>query len=366
MVAHTNAHWTPIYARFLLDRGHDVLVVSFAPEAIEGVRVEYLGARRYVHDGSKHLFVTRALRLRRMAERFAPDIVFAPYLISNGLVAALATRAPLVVSARGGDVLPQVEHTRWRRLIAGLVVRAVCRRAQRVHCVSENLRMRLVEIGVPADRIERFPLGVDLARHFPSDPAPPGPHLISTRRQVPNSDLPTLVGALRILASRGYAFACTIAGGGPLLDPHRTLVAAAGLADRVTLVGEIPACELAERLRSSSIYVSTSLSDGTSSSLLEAMATGLLPVVTRIEANLPWLDDGRTGLLYRCGDVEDLSRCLERALGDAALRQRARRLNPERIAHEASLAVNLERMERLLEAAAGESFRCEAGRAAGG
>ena len=47
LVAHTNAPWTPHYARFFRKRGHSVWLGSFAEHPVEGVEVVWLGTRAY-------------------------------------------------------------------------------------------------------------------------------------------------------------------------------------------------------------------------------------------------------------------------------------------------------------------------------
>jgi len=353
MIAHTDAPWTSVYARHLAALGHDLQVASFAPDPIEGVSVVRLGPARYHARGDKYKYLSGVPALRRLVRRFAPDLAFAPYLISNGLAATLAGAAPLVVSARGGDVLSQPDHAFWRRRIAASLVRRICARARIVHCVSENLREHLVALGVAPDRIVQFPLGVDLTAFPLRDAAPGDAHIVCTRRHVANSDIPLLLGAMAMLHREGRRLRCTLAADGPLLDAHARLAESLGLGDCVAFAGRLDAAGVAALLRSASVYVSAARTDGASSSLLEAMAVGVIPVAARIDANRPWVRDGETGLLFTPGDRSDLARSLARALDDRALQERARARNRELVAREADRGRNLERLETLLLAAAG-------------
>ena len=101
----------------------------------------------------------------------------------------------------------------------------------------------------------------------------------------------------------------------------------AGLASHVEFVGGYTPAELPELLSGADVYESSSLSDGTSSSLLEPMSTGLFPVVSDIPAKRPWVTHGRNGLLFEPGDHTALADRLGQALQDGALRAAAARRN---------------------------------------
>src|SRR5204862_1630802 len=81
----------------------------------------------------------RHLALARRTLRAArPDVVYAHFLVPAGLIAALGTRAPLVVTAHGRDV----RNIGWLPGIAA-ATRLVVRRASTVVCVSEYVRVEL-------------------------------------------------------------------------------------------------------------------------------------------------------------------------------------------------------------------------------
>jgi glycosyltransferase involved in cell wall biosynthesis len=86
----------------------------------------------------------------------------------------------------------------------------------------------------------------------------------------------------------------------------------------VLFAGRVERTELADYLNAADIYVSTSYSDGTSLSLLEAMATGLPAVVTDVPANLEWIRDGYNGYIAKRGDAESVGESMQRLLDDPA------------------------------------------------
>src|SRR5438105_7309846 len=110
--------------------------------------------------GGKRRYLELARATRRAARRFRPDVVYAHFLVPTGLIAALSSRAPLVVTAHGRDVrnvgaFPGV----------AAATRLVVRRAAAVVAVSDYLRREL-EAKVPEarGRTEVGDPGVDLER----------------------------------------------------------------------------------------------------------------------------------------------------------------------------------------------------------
>jgi len=115
--------------------------------------------------GGKRRHLGLARDTMRAARQFRPDVVYAHFLVPAGLIAALASRAPLVVTAHGQDV----ENAR-ERLAVRAATRYVVRRSSAVIAVSKWLRDRLEEaVQVAAGKTEVVDCGVDLERFAPRD-----------------------------------------------------------------------------------------------------------------------------------------------------------------------------------------------------
>ena len=81
--------------------------------------------------------------------------------------------------------------------------------------------------------------------------------------------------------------------------------------------------EMADLLSKSDIYISTSLDDGTSVSLLEAMASGAFPIVTDIASNREWIVNGKNGFLVSIEDEKMLARRIIEAIRNRELLREA-------------------------------------------
>jgi glycosyltransferase involved in cell wall biosynthesis len=166
-----------------------------------------------------------------------------------------------------------------------------------------------------------FPWGVDL------DLFRPGPTtrarvrlgwegklvLLCARSWEPGYGVDTVVESFLRAARVEPDLRLILAGDGSLRAHLVDLIEASGLADRLWLPGYVPYAELPMLYHSADIYLSGSFSDGSSISLLEAMACGLPSFVTDIPGNREWVEPGRTGRWFTPGDVEGLAGLLREA-----------------------------------------------------
>ena len=97
LISHTHFHWTGFYARYFLEQGHELRVMSLSRETLDGVPVDYIGSGTPVHRKALHYFA-RLPRLRSRLRSFAPDVVFV-----NGRVVTVDGEAVAEAFAVRGD-----------------------------------------------------------------------------------------------------------------------------------------------------------------------------------------------------------------------------------------------------------------------
>ena len=247
--------------------------------------------------GGKLRYLT--LARRTLAARRRHDVVYAHFLVPSGLVAALETRAPLVVTAHGRDV-------RNIGAVPGIAAatRLVVRRAATVVCVSEYLRREL-ETKLPdaRGRTEVVSSGVDRER-FSVTPPPDGPpRFLCVGALAERKNVVRLADAFARLPEGTLTFA----GDGALRG------ALAGR-ERVELVGRVPHDEIPRLLAESHVLAQPSLVEPLGQALLEAMACGRSVVATRI-GGPPEFVPPEAGVLVDPLDVDELARGLAQAAG---------------------------------------------------
>lgn len=288
---------------------------------------------------SKWRYGLAALKLRAALARASPDILHAHYASSAGLVCMLSGFRPYIVSVRGSDVLVRSKSRLWRAIL-----RQVLSRSSLVHAVSHQLADHARAL-VDSDLVPVRTLtqGVELHKfeyHQRAKPMEPMKVLV-TRSLAPIYDNETILHACSILRDEGVVFRLTFAAGGPLQD-HLTKVAdQLGISESVEFIGGYSNDMLPDIMRDHDVYVSASLSDGTSVSLLEAMSSGLFPVVSRIPANESWI--GRdAGLLFEPGDATSLAGALRMVISyDDFSWRNATRMNRERVSTSADRVENM-------------------------
>jgi sugar transferase (PEP-CTERM/EpsH1 system associated) len=270
-------------------------------------------------------------QLAQLFRRERPHIVHthAWGTLLEGLVAARCARVPAVVHGEHGT-LQLRRHQRWMQ-------RAGWSCVDQVLSVSTRLSERIAtEIGFPLETIRTIRNGVDLARfghhsriaaraalQLPID----RPVVGTIGRLVPVKDHVSLVDAMRVLQREQVDAVLVIAGDGPLEETIRRQAASLGFDGRVVLLGHRPDVEVV--LAALDLFVLPSVSEGLPNTVLEAMASRLPVVATRVGGVEEVVQDGVTGVLvpprspYALGRaISDLLRDRDRAAAMGAMGRR--------------------------------------------
>lgn len=291
-----------------------------------------------------------ARRLREHLRAIRPDLVHAGPVQTGAFYAALCGAQPLMVMSWGSDVLVAPDRSAWNRW----VTRFTLSKARMVVADCRAVRDRVLRFSaLKPEQIVHLPFGVDL-REFAEPPRPAGFRaalgwegcrvLLSTRSFEPGRGNEIFFEAIRGALSRWEDVRVIMAGEGSLRGGFVERVRKNGLSGRIHLPGQVPNDRMAGFFREADLYVSASESDGTSVSLLEAMASGLAVVVPDAYGNREWVRQGVNGWLYRSGDISALGSCIAEALERKEERERMGRANRALVAERADWEKNFERL----------------------
>ncbi len=246
----------------------------------------------------------------RLIMKEKPDVIHGNWIVPAGLIAALAgflTQTPVINTARGMDV--RMSEKGPVRLLFDLAVRL----SQHVTVVSEAMRSR-----PSLSAAEVISSGVDEA-FFRIAPNRSSKTVLHTRALEKVYDVETLIRAVPLVIRQKPEAHFVIAGTGSHEQGLKGMAHDLGVAPNVDFMGAVSHETIAKLIEQASVYVSSATADGTSIALMEAMAAGLLPVVSDIEANRLLVDHGRDGYLFSPGDEKDLSQKLLDALSAGIL-----------------------------------------------
>jgi glycosyltransferase involved in cell wall biosynthesis len=350
-------------ARELARAGHQVVVVTTAhrglprEEVKNGFRILRGPAVRRRVDRSTAMeqvefMLGATFRCISLLRSFRPDAVLAFFGLPSGGVAWLLRvlfRIPYVVSLRGGDVPGFRPYDFWlyHRLAVPLL-RVIWHDAGAVVANSQGLK-ELANGFDSKTKIEVVPNGVDAERFWRADRNWSEARLLSVGRIVHQKGLDLALAALSGLKDVKWDW--HIAGDGPQLTSLRERVNQEHMDQRIRLLGWTSQESLIYEYQNASVFVFPSRHEGMPNAVLEAMASGLPVIATRIAGNDELVLDGETGRLVPPEDPEALRQSLKEMLGDEALRARMGRAARERAVSQYAWSATAQRYIGMLEEA---------------
>jgi glycosyltransferase involved in cell wall biosynthesis len=302
-----------IFLLKFLENRYEIHVVSITkdliPEAnrIPGVRYHELCLhQKFFEHRLKCLnplwYLAGPRFLRSVIEEIRPDVLHAGNVNNTGLFAAMTGFHPFLLMPWGSDVLIVPKQIPVFRLINSYAVK----RADLITVDSEFVKNVIAgSYNYDPSRIVVFPWGVDIRSFNPERPSDLKAHfgwegkqvIICIRSHSRIYGIDVLLDAIPAVLRTAPDARFLLIGDGRLTESFRKKAQKMGIQENVRFVGRVRNSQIPYYLTGSDIYVSPSLSDGTSISLLEAMACGLPVVVTDVDANFEWVKDGHNGLI---------------------------------------------------------------------
>jgi sugar transferase (PEP-CTERM/EpsH1 system associated) len=304
-------------------------------------------------DGKKDSgFEFLILRLARVMRAYRPHIVHSRnWGAIEAIPAARLAGVPISIHSEHGYELDMLAGLPTRRRIFR---RAAYGMADAVFAVTRELRdYHARQAWISAERIRVIYNGVDTEKFRPRADTraslrkrfglPENRFIVGTvGRTVAIKDHPTLLRAVEIMVRGGIDAHALLVGSGPELPRNQQIAADSPvLAGRVTFIGDCD--QVPDLLNAMDAFALTSISEGMSNTLLEAMATGLPVIATDVGGNPEIIVEDSSGWLFRPRDAESLAarltllaaqENLRRQTGAAAREQVIERFSLERMLKE--------------------------------
>ncbi len=256
---------------------------------------------------------------------------------------------PVVISCRGSQINIRPQRQGQARYVN--LLKQTLKKAAAVHCVSKDILANAVGLGLDPEKAVVIRPAVDPAvfslttEHYQNGPI----RLITIGSLVWNKGYEYLLMAVKLLKDRGIISELHIIGKGA--ERSRILFTAQDLdiSSQVVLHGKLPPTEVIQQLQQSDIFVLSSLSEGISNAVLEAMSCGLPVVTTDCGGMREAVRDGVEGFVVPVRDPESMAEALQKLALDADLRKQMGRAGRARVLAEFNSQSQIEGFVKLFE-----------------
>jgi glycosyltransferase involved in cell wall biosynthesis len=307
----------------ILDGGHEVhyLRLEDAGRKLEGRSLPE-GTQVVEWKGGKGKFRWRdsfslALDLKRILVYVEPDIIHAGPIQTVGFIAALTGFHPLVSMSWGFDLMTHADKNfayRW-------LTRNVLAKSDWLFGDCKAVLNRAAEFGYDISRSTYFPWGVDLTHFTPGENTRLAESLgwkdafilFCNRSWEPPYGVEDVARAFVKAVETNPNLRLLLPGSGSLGPEIRGILQEGGVLDKVHMPGQVSFNDLPEYYRAADLYVSASHTDGSSVSLMEALACGLPALVSDIPGNREWVTPGDQGWIFPDRDSDRLAELMVKA-----------------------------------------------------
>lgn len=257
--------------------------------------------------------------LRRIIKEIKPDLIHAGPIQTCAFIATLSGFRPILAMSWGFDLVQDVDLNPWMRW----VTRYTLKRSAFFTSDAHVSRDKAVALGMDPEKTVIFPWGTDI-EHFTPKREETSKKKLAGKTRKPKTTNPK---SITLFCSRSWELSygvdvlakafvkvarvnpdvnLILLGGGSQGAKIRQILMSGGVMERVHFGGQIGQRELPRWYHMADIYISPSHVDGSSVTLMEALACGLPCLVSDIPGNKEWVEDGVNGWLFHDGDVDEL------------------------------------------------------------
>ncbi len=321
--------------------GWDVYTVSLEKPLFDFEKFEEINVKIF----KRGKYLCGYFKLKDIINRLKPDIIFPHFIPNYGLLSFIEKinkRIPYFLTIWGSDLLIFP----YKNKIKKIITKFILKNSNGIIVDAKFMKEMLIQdFKIEEKKIFVIPFGVkkgfrEMGKKKEFKDGKVG--IITYRKMEPVYNQEIIIKALKCFKDEERKnFYLDWIGYGSLSNKFRELIYSEGLFDIVNFNGYVDEEKLKSLLLEDSIYLSSSFSDGTSVSLLEAMSFGLFPVVSDIKGNREWIVDGINGFLFDPKDKNELYLKLKEAINNKNLRKDAFLINKKIIERRANWEKNL-------------------------
>ncbi len=300
------------FLKSISEGGHDVFFVQLegnqrqvedrpVPENVH--QVIWKGGREPFRWGN---LVKLTLDFRRLTREIKPELIHAGPIQTCAFIAILSGFRPVLTMSWGFDLMEDVHKSKWMEW----VTRYTLKRSAFFTSDAFVTREKAVKYGMDPAKTVVFPWGVDLeyfnVSTFERENVTTFT-LFCNRSWETRYGVDLLARAFVKIAQQNESVDLILLAGGSQGNRIRQILNSGGVLERVTFGGQVSQTDLPRWYHMADLYISPSHVDGSSVSLMEALACGLPCLVSDIPANKEWVIEGKNGWLFPDGDSNALA-----------------------------------------------------------
>jgi len=312
------AHHLRRWSKYFADQGHEVHIITFNPDYLDGyepIRIHII-KKRFLGSSLINRFlniIPMFTDFNNLIKNINPDIIHSHSAASYAWLAMLTRFHPLIITPWGRDILIDIQISKVSKILTKLALN----KSDLVTCDGINTKEVMVNLGVDSEKIILNTYGVNINKfkscsednHIREKYSWLNSNIvISTRTLNPVHNVETFIMAIPLVLKTHPDTKFIIIGHGSEQDNLMNLSRSLNIFNSIQFPGKIEEEEMISCLQTSDIYISTSLSEsGLSASTAEAMACEL-PVINTDTGDITlWIKDGEGGFIIPTKNPEILA-----------------------------------------------------------
>ena len=350
MVGHFPPHlggissYTYLLSRELVNRGDQVCVLTYPHENISDIgdipvftapTVNIKGLRGFLFS------ISATFKLWRMVRKYKIDLIHAHYVMPPGLIAVICSMfsgAKTAITIHGSDIFVLA-----RKPILKSIIKFILKRSDYVFVVSDSLKENVLKLGIEGleNKLSITYNAVDVERFRPDQTStfkeemhinPQKPVILFVGNLVWQKGVEYLIRAKEFMNTEAEI---VIVGDGPLLEELKAIVEFEKM-EGITFTGA--RTDIENIMPAADIFVLPSLSEGRPTVILEAMASGLPVVATKV-GGIPEIVTKETGVLIHPEDSVALAEIGDKILQDKELKEKMGKTAREHVMKYATIKI---------------------------
>lgn len=306
-----------IVANKMQERGYEVEIICLNDQIVfypinEGIKITHVE----VEVGTKSL-PKKLWWFRKYIQKTQPDVVIA-FMVSVYTVTLLALMGvdiPVISSVRNDPAYSNLRKKITRKLLLPRSAHVVVQTQQIKQYFSKNIQKKTTVIYNPVNE-KVFQIKVDGLKVKGEERLN---RIISVGRLYPQKDQKTMIEAFAKVSEKHPDWKLVIFGEGPERGALELLVERLKIKEKVSLPGKSE--NIIDELKKSKIFCLSSIYEGMSNALVEAICVGLPIVTTKVSGTEELIENGENGFIVDIGDKDTMAMAMTKLIEDENLRQ---------------------------------------------